>query len=95
MGDERGGARNLDGRVEQLYRRVSTGLHHDRTKTVWLRFEVSADSDPEALALVRDQVRTGADRGATLREARVGHPRWDEVPVIPADQIAPAGEAPH
>lgn len=95
MGDERGGARNLDVRVEQLYRRVSTELHHDRTTTVWLRFEVSADSDPEALALVRDQVRTGADRGATLREARVGHPRWDEVPVIPVDQIAPAGEAPH
>ena len=60
MGDEGSGARNLDVRVEQLYRRVSTGLHHDRTKTVWLRFEVSADSDPEALALVRDQVRTGS-----------------------------------
>ena len=95
MGDERGGARNLDVRVEQLYRRVRTELHHDRTTTVWLRFEVNADSDPEALALVRDQVRTGADRGATLREARVGHPRWDEAPVIPVDQIAPTGEVPH
>ena len=95
MGDERGGARNLDGRVEQLYRRVSTELHHDRTTTVWLRFEVSADSETEALALVGDQVRTGTDRGATLREARVGHPRWDEVPVIPVDKIAPAGEAPN
>ena len=95
MGDERGGARNLDGRVEQLYRRVSTGLHHDRPKTVWLRFEVSADSDPEALALVRDQVRTGADRGATLREARVGHPRWDEAPLTSVEQIEAAGEAHH
>ena len=95
MRDDRGGARDLDGRVAQLYRRVSTGLHQDRTKTVWLRFEVSADSDPEALALVRDQVRTGVDRGATLREARIGHPRWDEVALIPVDQRETAGEAPH
>ena len=57
MGDERGGARNLNVRVEQLYRRVSTELHQDRAKTVWLRFEVSADSETEALALVGDQVR--------------------------------------
>jgi hypothetical protein len=93
MGDEQGGARDLNGRVEQLYRRVSTGLHQDRTTSVWLRFEVRADSDTEALALVRDQVQTGVDRGATLREARVGQPRWDAVPVIPVDQSAPAGEA--
>jgi hypothetical protein len=93
MRDESGGARDLNGRVEQLYRRVSTGLHQDRTMTVWLRFEVRADSETEALALVRDQVQTGADRGATLREARVGQPRWEAVPVIPVDQSAPAGEA--
>src|SRR5688572_91654 len=100
MGDDSGGAQDLDVRVAQLYRRVSTGLHQDRTKTVWLRFEVSADSDPEALALVRDQVRTGVDRGATLREARVGHPRWDDPsgvppPLIPVDQRETAGEVPH
>jgi hypothetical protein len=45
--------------------------------------------------LVRDQVQTGADRGATLREARVGQPRWEAAPVIPVDQSAPSGEAPH
>ena len=85
----------LDTRVEQLYHRVSTGLHQDRTRTVWLRFEVRADSDPEALALVRDQVRTGVDRGATLREARIGHPQWDEAALIPVDQSETVGEAPH
>ena len=85
----------LDARVEQLYRRVSRGLHHDHTTTVWLRFEVSADSDAEAVAFVRDQVQTGRDRGATLREVRVGHPRWDETPVIPLNQIEIAGEASH
>src|SRR4051812_10621420 len=88
----------LDARVDQLYRRGSAGLRHDRITTVWVRFEVRATSDVEAMALVRDQVRPGADRGATLREARVGHPRWDDpsgapAPVIPVAPIETAGEA--
>jgi hypothetical protein len=85
----------LDVRVEQLYHRVSTGLQQARITTVWVRFEVRADSDPEALALVRDQVRTGVDRGATLRETRIGHPQWDEAALIPVDQSETVGEAPH
>lgn len=85
----------LDARVEQLYRRVSAELHHDRITTVWGRFEVIADSDAEAMALVREQVQTGRDRGATLREVRVEQPRWDAPPVIPLDQSEMAGEAGH
>jgi hypothetical protein len=54
---------------------------------------VHADSDDAALALVRDQLHTGADRGATLREVRVDHPRWDAAPVIPVESIETAGEA--
>ena len=85
----------LDARVEQLYRRVSAGLHHDRITTVWVRFEVSAATDDEAMVLVRDQVQTGRDRGATVREVRVDHPRWDAAPLIPLDQSELAGEAGH
>ena len=83
----------LNARVEQLYRRVSTGLQQDRLTSVWVHFEVRAASDDEAMALVRDHIHTGADRGATLREARVGHPRWDEAPAIPLARIESAGEA--
>jgi hypothetical protein len=82
----------LDARVEQLYRRVSAGVPQDRLTSVWVRFEVHADSDDAALALVRDQLHTGADRGATLREVRIGHPRWDAAPLIPLDQSEMAGE---
>ena len=85
----------LDARVEQLYRRVSAEFHHDRITTVWVRFEVIADSDAEAMALVREQVQTGRDRGATLREVRVEQPRWAAAPVIPLDQSGMAGEAGH
>ena len=85
----------LDARVEQLYCRVSAEFHHDRITTVWVRFEVIADSDAEAMALVREQVQTGRDRGATLREVRVEQPRWDAAPVIPLDQSELAGEAGH
>jgi hypothetical protein len=83
----------LDARVERLYRRVSTGLRQDRIATVWVRFEVRAASDDEAMALVRDQLHAGADRGATLREVRVDHPRWDAAPVLPREPIDLAGEA--
>jgi hypothetical protein len=85
----------LDTRVEQLYRRVSTRLQQDRLTSVWVRFEVRAATDDEAMALVRDQLHTGADRGAILRELRVDHPRWDAAPVIPVEPIEPAGEAHH
>ena len=85
----------LDVRVAQLYRRVSAGLRHDRITTVWVRFEVIADSDAEAMALVRDQVHTGADRGATLREVRVEQAPWEAAPVVPLDQSELAGEAGH
>ena len=85
----------LDARVERLYRRVSAEVHHDRIATVWGRFEVIADSDAEAMALVREQVQTGRDRGATLREVRVEPPRWDAAPVVPLEQIEIAGEASH
>ena len=84
----------LDTRVEQLYRRVSTRLRHDRLTSVWVRFEVNADSD-DAMALVRDQLHTGADRGATAREFRIDPPRWEAVPVIPPDQSEMAGESPY
>src|SRR5215204_6375028 len=77
----------LNARVEQLYRRVSAGLQPDRIRTIWVRFEVRAATDDAALALVRDQLHTGADRGATLCEVRVDPPRWDAVPVIPRDPI--------
>ena len=83
----------LDVRVAQLYHRVSAGLQQDRLTSVWVRFEVRAASDDAAMALVRDQLHTGADRGATLREVRVDHPRWEAAPVIPLDQIETAGEA--
>jgi hypothetical protein len=93
MRGESGGGQDLDARVEQLYRRVNTGLQQDRLTSVWVRFEVHATTDDEALALVRNQLYTGADRGVTLREVRVGHPRWAEVPVIPVAPIETAGEA--
>ena len=83
----------LDARVEQLYHRVSARLQHDRITSVWVRFEVRAASDDEAMALVRDQLHTGADRGATLREVRVDHLRWDAAPVIPLTPIELADEA--
>jgi len=83
----------LDARVEQLYRRVSAGLQQDRITSVWVRFEVRAATDDAAMALVRDQLHTGADRGATLREVRVDHPRWDVAPMIPVEPIETAGEA--
>jgi hypothetical protein len=92
MGDDRGEAQDLDVRVAQLYRRVSAGLHQDRITSVWVRFEVRAASDDAAIALVADQLHTGADRGATLREVRIDHPRWDAAPVIPVDHIETAGE---
>jgi hypothetical protein len=92
MRHESGGAQDLDARVEQLYRRVSAGLQHDRITSVWVRFEVRAATDDAALALVRDQLHTGADRGATLREVRVGHPQWEAAPVIPLAPIETAGE---
>ena len=85
----------LDTRVEQLYRRVSTRLRHDRLTSVWVRFEVNADSDDDAMALVRDQLHTGADRGATAREVQIEPPRWDAAPVIPLDQSEMAGESPY
>ena len=85
----------LDARVEQLYRRVSAEVHQDRITTVWVRFEVIAESDAEAMALVREQIQTGRDRGATARELRIGQPRGDAAPVIPPDQSAMAGEAGH
>ena len=68
MRGESGGAQDLDARVEQLYRRVNAGWQQDRLTSVWVRFEVRAASDDAAMALVRDQLHTGADRGATLRE---------------------------
>ena len=83
----------LDARVEQLYRRVSVGWQPDRLTSVWVRFEVNADSDDDAMALVRDQLHTGADRGATLRELRIEPPRWDAVPVVPLDQSDTAVES--
>ena len=83
----------LDTRVAQLYHRVSAGLQQDRLTSVWVRFEVRAASDDEAMALVRDQLHTGADRGATLREVRVDQPRWEAVPVLPLAPIEIAGEA--
>ena len=85
----------LDARVEQLYRRVSAEGHQDRITTVWVRFEVIAESDAEAMAVVREQVQTGRDRGATLREVRTEQPRWDAAPLIPPDQNELAGEAGH
>ena len=83
----------LDARVEQLYRRVSAGLRQDRITTVWVRFEVRADTDDEAMALVRDYLHTGVDGRATLREIRVDPPRWEAAPVIPLAPIERAGEA--
>jgi hypothetical protein len=83
----------LDARVEQLYRRVSARLQQARITSVWVHFEVRAASDDEAMALVRDQLHTGADRGATLREVRVDHLRWDAAPVIPLTPIERADEA--
>jgi hypothetical protein len=83
----------LDVRVEQLYRRVSAGLQSDRITSVWVRFEVRAATEDEALALVRDQLHTGTERGATLREVRVDHPQWEAAPVIPLAPIETAGEA--
>jgi hypothetical protein len=83
----------LDTRVAQLYRRVSAGLQRDRLTSVWVRFEVRAASDDLAIALVRDQLHTGTDRGATLREVRVDHPRWETAPVIPPTQVELPGEA--
>ena len=83
----------LNARVEQLYRRVSAGLQPDRIMTIWVRFEVRAATDDAAIALVRDQLHTGADRGATLREVRVEPPRWEEAPVIPLAPSETAGEA--
>ena len=85
----------LDTRVEQLYRRVSTSLLHDRITTVWVRFEVNAGSDDEAVTLVGEQVLTGRDRGATAREFRIDPPRWEAVPMIPPDQSEMAGESPY
>jgi hypothetical protein len=85
----------LDARVEQLYRRVSARVPQDRLTSVWVRFEVRAASDDEAMALVRDQLHSGADRGATLRDVWVDHLRWDAAPVIPLEQIETAGEAHH
>ena len=82
----------LDTRVEQLYHRVSAGLQQSRITTVWVRFEVRAATDDEAMALVRDQLHTGADRGATLREVRVDPPHWEAAPVIPPRQIELPGE---
>ena len=83
----------LDARVEQLYRRVSAGLQQDRLTSVWVRFEVRAESDDEAIALVRDQLHTAADRGAALREVRVDQPRRDAASVLPLAPIERAGEA--
>ena len=83
----------LNARVEQLYRRVSTGLQQDRLRSVWVRFEVRAATDDAAIALVRDQLHTGADRGAALREVRVDQSRWDVAPMIPVEPIETAGEA--
>ena len=83
----------LDVRVAQLYHRVSAGLQQTRITSVWVRFEVRAASDDAAMARVRDQLHTGADRGAILREVRVDHPRWDAAPVIPVESIGVAGEA--
>jgi hypothetical protein len=60
-----------------------------------VRFEVRAASDDAAMTLVRDQLHTGVDRGATLREVRIGHPRWDEAALIPVDQSETVGEAPY
>ena len=73
----------LDARVAQLYHRTS----------VWVRFEVRADGDDEAMTLVRDQLDTDADRGATLRAVRVDPPHWEAAPVIPPSQIELPGEA--
>ena len=83
----------LDTRVEQLYRRVSAGLQQDRVMSVWVRFEVRAASDDEAQALVRDQLHTGTDRGATLGEIRVDSPRGEAAPVLPLTPIARRDEA--
>jgi len=85
----------LDTRVEQLYRRVSAEIRHDRITTVSVRFEVNADSDDEAVTLVGEQVLTGRDRGATAREVQTEPPRWDAAPMIPLDQSEVAGEAGH
>ena len=83
----------LDARVEQLYRRVSAGWQHDRLTSVWVRFEVHAASDDEAMSLVRDQLHTGTARGATPREVRVDYPRGETAPMIPLAPIEGAGEA--
>ena len=85
----------LDARVEQLYRRVSAEIQHDRITTVWVRFDVNAESDAAAMAVVREQVLTGRDRGATAREVQTEPPRWDAAPMIPLDQSEVAGEAGH
>ena len=82
----------LNARVAQLYRRVSAGLQQDRITSVWARFDVRAASDEEAMALVREQLHTGTNRGATLREVRVDHPRGEAVPTLPLPPIEPAGE---
>jgi len=50
----------LDARVAQLYRGVSAGLPQDHLTSVWARFEMRAPTDDEAIALVRDQLHTGA-----------------------------------
>jgi hypothetical protein len=68
------------------------GVRQDHITSVWARFEVRAVSDDAALALVREQLHTGTDRGATLRDLRIDHPRWDAAPVIPVDHIETAGE---
>src|SRR3712207_7782993 len=40
-----------------------------------------------AIALVRDQLQAGTDRGAPLREVRVDPPHWEAAPVIlPTDR---------
>ncbi len=83
----------LDVRVAQLYRRVSAGLQQDRLTSVWVRFEVRAASDEMAMTLVRDQLHTGADRGATVREVRVDQPRGEATPVLPRAPLDHAGEA--
>ena len=90
---ENASADELDARVEQLYHRVSAGLRQDRLTSVWVRFEVRAATDDAAMALVRDQLQTGADRGATLREVRVEAPRWEAAPLIPLEPTESAGEA--
>jgi len=56
------------------------------------RTEVRADTEDEAIALVRDQLHTGTAIGAALCEVRVAQPRWDAAPVIPLAPIERAGE---